>query len=87
MAETETFFALLCLLRNTDVRRVTCSRAYRLVWYKQFLGVITMPKNIVLLSDGTGNSAGKLTKMNVWRLYQALDLSLRDRDSYDSAGC
>lgn len=22
------------------------SRAYRLVWYKQFLGVITMPKNI-----------------------------------------
>jgi hypothetical protein len=37
-----------------------------------------MPKNIVLLSDGTGNSAGKLSKTNVWRLYQALDLSLPD---------
>jgi uncharacterized protein (DUF2235 family) len=34
-----------------------------------------MAKNIVLLSDGTGNSAGKLFKTNVWRLYQALDLS------------
>ena len=27
------------------------------------------------LFDGTGNSAGKLFKTNVWRLYQALDLS------------
>jgi uncharacterized protein (DUF2235 family) len=35
----------------------------------------TMPKNIILLSDGTGNSASKLFKTNVWRLYQALDLS------------
>ena len=34
-----------------------------------------MAKNIVLLSDGTGNSSGKLFKTNVWRLYQALDLS------------
>ena len=32
-----------------------------------------MGKNIVLFSDGTGNSAGKLFKTNVWRLYQALD--------------
>src|SRR5207247_10947479 len=31
-------------------------------------------KNIVLLSDGTGNSAAKLFKTNVWRLYGALDL-------------
>lgn len=38
-----------------------------------------MPKNIVLLSDGTGNSAAKLTKTNVWRLYQALDLSQPDQ--------
>lgn len=30
--------------------------------------------NIVLLSDGTGNSAAKLFKTNVWRTYQALDL-------------
>jgi uncharacterized protein (DUF2235 family) len=33
-----------------------------------------MPKNIVLLSDGTGNSAAKLFKTNVWRLHGALDL-------------
>ncbi|WP_249225314.1 DUF2235 domain-containing protein [Tardiphaga alba] len=33
-----------------------------------------MVKNIVLLSDGTGNSSGKLFKTNVWRLYQLLDL-------------
>ena len=31
-------------------------------------------KNVVLLSDGTGNSAAKLFKTNVWRLYQTLDL-------------
>ncbi len=32
-------------------------------------------KRIVVFSDGTGNSAGKLFKTNVWRLYQALDLA------------
>ena len=32
-------------------------------------------RNIVLLSDGTGNSAAKINKTNVWRLYQALDLA------------
>jgi hypothetical protein len=32
-------------------------------------------KNIVLLSDGTGNSAAKLFKTNVWRLFQTLDLT------------
>jgi uncharacterized protein (DUF2235 family) len=34
-----------------------------------------MSRNIVILSDGTGNSAAKLFKTNVWRLYQALDVS------------
>src|ERR1044071_1548872 len=34
-----------------------------------------MPQNIILLSDGTGNSASKLFKTNVWRVYQSLDLS------------
>jgi hypothetical protein len=33
-----------------------------------------MPKKIVLLSDGTGNSAAKLFKTNVWRVFQSLDL-------------
>jgi uncharacterized protein (DUF2235 family) len=30
--------------------------------------------NIIVLSDGTGNSSAKLFKTNVWRLYEALDL-------------
>jgi type VI secretion system (T6SS) phospholipase Tle1-like effector len=34
-----------------------------------------MARNVVLLSDGTGNSAAKLFKTNVWRTYQALDVS------------
>jgi formylglycine-generating enzyme required for sulfatase activity/uncharacterized protein (DUF2235 family) len=31
-------------------------------------------RKIILLSDGTGNAAGKLFKTNVWRLYEALDV-------------
>ncbi len=34
-----------------------------------------MHKNIVLFSDGTGNSSAKLFKTNVWRVYQAVDLT------------
>ena len=34
-----------------------------------------MSKNIVLLSDGTGNSSSKLFKTNVWRMFQTLDLT------------
>ena len=33
-----------------------------------------MSKNIILLSDGTGNSSAKVFKTNVWRLFQILDL-------------
>ena len=36
-------------------------------------------KNIVILSDGTGNSAAKLFKTNVWRIGEALDLSQGDQ--------
>ncbi len=32
-------------------------------------------KNIVLLSDGTGNSSASVFKTNVWRLFQILDLN------------
>ncbi|HXQ77462.1 MAG TPA: DUF2235 domain-containing protein [Gemmatimonadaceae bacterium] len=38
-----------------------------------------MPRNIVILSDGTGNSSSDLFRTNVWRLYQALDVSRPDR--------
>ncbi len=40
-----------------------------------------MKKNIVLFSDGTGNSAAKINKTNVWRLYKALDLSHADNNN------
>ena len=33
------------------------------------------PRNIVVLSDGTGNSSGSVWRTNVWRMYEALDLS------------
>ena len=33
-----------------------------------------MPKSIIVLADGTGNSSGTFTRTNVWRLYRALDL-------------
>ena len=32
-------------------------------------------KNIVLLSDGTGNSSAQLMKTNVWRIYESLQLT------------
>src|SRR3981189_4007879 len=35
--------------------------------------------NIVLLSDGTGNSSAKVWRTNVWRLFEALDLSSSDQ--------
>ena len=34
-----------------------------------------MYKNIILFSDGTGNSSGKLFRTNVWRVYQTVDLT------------
>lgn len=37
------------------------------------------PRNIIVFSDGTGNSAAKLFKTNVWRIYEALDLTCPDQ--------
>lgn len=37
--------------------------------------MVNTPRNIVVLSDGTGNSAGKLSRTNVWRVYETLDLA------------
>src|SRR6266568_3162286 len=34
-----------------------------------------MPRRIVLLSDGTGNSSAKVWRTNVWRMFCALDLA------------
>lgn len=42
-----------------------------------------MSKKIVLFSDGTGNSAARLQKTNVWRLYQALKRTQQQIAYYD----
>ncbi len=34
-----------------------------------------MAKNIILLSDGTGNAASSIWRTNVWRLFQSIDLT------------
>jgi len=34
-----------------------------------------MPKNIILCSDGTGNAGGNGDVSNVWRIYNAIDMS------------
>jgi uncharacterized protein (DUF2235 family) len=34
-----------------------------------------MPKNIILLSDGTGNSSANVWRTNVWRVFESLDLT------------
>lgn len=36
-------------------------------------------RNLIVLSDGTGNSAAAANKTNVWRLYEALDLADADQ--------
>jgi uncharacterized protein (DUF2235 family) len=43
--------------------------------FTAFQAGASMSKNIVLLSDGTGNSSSKVFRTNVWRLFGALDLS------------
>ncbi len=45
-----------------------------------------MGKNIILLSDGTGNGAAKRNKTNVWRLYDALDLHREDQVAFYDDG-
>lgn len=38
-----------------------------------------VPKNIILLSDGTGNAAASIWRTNVWRIFQAIDLTNSDQ--------
>ncbi len=45
-----------------------------------------MSRNIVLLSDGTGNSAAKVWRTNVWRTFEALDLSSSDQVAFYDDG-
>lgn len=43
-------------------------------------------KKIVLFSDGTGNSAAKRHRTNVWRLYQVLDVHRADQIAFYDDG-
>jgi uncharacterized protein (DUF2235 family) len=45
-----------------------------------------MSRNIVLLSDGTGNSAAKVWRTNVWRTFEALELSGNDQVAFYDDG-
>jgi uncharacterized protein (DUF2235 family) len=45
-----------------------------------------MSRKIVLLSDGTGNSAAKVWRTNVWRTFEALDLSGNDQVAFYDDG-
>jgi uncharacterized protein (DUF2235 family) len=38
-----------------------------------------MPRRIILLSDGTGNSSASFWRTNVWRMFCALDLTKNDQ--------
>ena len=43
-------------------------------------------RKIVLLSDGTGNSSAKVWRTNVWRTFEALDLSSNDQVAFYDDG-
>jgi uncharacterized protein (DUF2235 family) len=45
-----------------------------------------MGRKIILLSDGTGNAAAKVWRTNVWRTFEALDLSGNDQIAYYDDG-
>src|ERR1700712_733749 len=49
-------------------------------------GGISMGRKIILLSDGTGNSAAKVWRTNVWRTFEALDLSGNDQVAFYDDG-
>jgi len=45
-----------------------------------------MGRRIILLSDGTGNSAAKVWRTNVWRVFESIDLSGSDQIAYYDDG-
>jgi uncharacterized protein (DUF2235 family) len=45
-----------------------------------------MARKIVVLSDGTGNSSAALWRTNVWRTFDALDLSGSDQVAFYDHG-
>lgn len=45
-----------------------------------------MNRRIIILSDGTGNSASKVWRTNVWRVFESLDLSKSDQVAFYDDG-
>ncbi|MGY3698661.1 uncharacterized protein (DUF2235 family) [Bradyrhizobium sp. USDA 3240] len=45
-----------------------------------------MAKRIIVLSDGTGNSSAAIWRTNVWRIFEALDLSQSDQVAFYDDG-
>src|SRR6266481_3604409 len=45
-----------------------------------------MARKIILFSDGTGNSASKVWRTNVWRTFESLDLSNSDQVAFYDDG-
>ncbi|MGA7485956.1 MAG: DUF2235 domain-containing protein [Xanthobacteraceae bacterium] len=45
-----------------------------------------MARKIILLSDGTGNSAAKVWRTNVWRIFESLDLTHSDQIAFYDDG-
>src|ERR1700738_83395 len=66
-------FATICSVPASIV--ICVADNFRLAYVERHPGAgASMSKNIVLLSDGTGNSSAAVFKTNVWRLFQILDL-------------
>jgi uncharacterized protein (DUF2235 family) len=53
---------------------------------KRLFGKADPMTNIVLLSDGTGNSAAKVWRTNVWRMFEALDVSSSEQMAFYDDG-
>src|SRR5215475_16026253 len=51
-----------------------------------FSGPRDMSKRIIVLSDGTGNSAAQVWRTNVWRTFEALDLTGSDQVAFYDDG-
>src|SRR5882757_8279531 len=45
-----------------------------------------MTRRIILLSDGTGNSAASIWRTNVWRIFQSIELNRSDQVAFYDDG-
>jgi uncharacterized protein (DUF2235 family) len=60
---------------RSDTGRSQSDFALRILFIARRSNMADGPRDLIVLSDGTGNSASTPFKTNVWRLYQAVDLT------------